>query len=75
MDEVVLLDIYPAREKPIENINSKWLLHKINKMDKYYSEEDGLLDLLDALYPEVLLTIGAGNIDKFVGKIEERFSE
>ncbi|MDD3724808.1 MAG: UDP-N-acetylmuramate--L-alanine ligase [Bacteroidales bacterium] len=75
LDEVVLLDIYPAREKPIENINSKWLLHKINKMDKYYSEEDGLLDLLDALYPEVLLTIGAGNIDKFVGKIEERFSE
>lgn len=75
MDEVVLLDIYPAREKPIENINSKWLLHKINKMDKYYSEEDGLLDLLDALYPEVLLTIGAGNIDKFVSKIEERFSE
>lgn len=75
LDEVVLLDIYPAREKPIENINSKWLLHKINKMDKYYSEEDGLLDLLDALYPEVLLTIGAGNIDRFVGKIEERFSE
>ena len=75
LDEVVLLDIYPAREKPIENINSKWLLHKINKMDKYYSEEDGLLDLLDALYPQVLLTIGAGNIDKFVGKIEERFSE
>lgn len=75
LDEVVLLDIYPAREKPIENINSKWLLHKINKMDKYYSEDDGLLDLLDALYPEVLLTIGAGNIDKFVGKIEERFSE
>ncbi|MFV0500194.1 MAG: UDP-N-acetylmuramate--L-alanine ligase [Bacteroidales bacterium] len=75
LDEVVLLDIYPAREKPIENINSKWLLHKINKMDKYYSEEDGLLDLLDALYPEVLLTIGAGNIDKFVSKIEERFSE
>lgn len=75
LDEVVLLDIYPAREKPIENINSKWLLHKINKMDKYYSEDEGLLDLLDALYPEVLLTIGAGNIDRFVGKIEERFSE
>lgn len=75
LDEVVLLDIYPAREKPIENINSKWLLHKINKMDKYYSEDEGLLDLLDALYPEVLLTIGAGNIDKFVSKIEERFSE
>lgn len=74
-DEVVLLDIYPAREKPIPGINSKLLLNKINKMDKYFIQEDTLLDLLGAMYPEVLVTLGAGNIDRFVSKIEERFSK
>ncbi|MBP1630686.1 MAG: UDP-N-acetylmuramate--L-alanine ligase [Bacteroidetes bacterium] len=75
LDEVVLIDIYPAREKPLPGVSSKMLLHKIDKMDKYYSTEDTLLDLLEALYPEVLLTLGAGDIDKLVKPIEERFSK
>ena len=74
-DEIVLLDIYPAREEPIAGINSKMLLHKINKMDKYYSTKEGLLDLLEALYPEVLVTIGAGDISNFVPQIEDRFKD
>lgn len=74
-DEIVLLDIYPAREEPIVGINSKMLLHKINKMDKYYSTKEGLLDLLEALYPEVLVTIGAGDISNFVPQIEDRFKD
>lgn len=74
-DEIVLLDIYPAREEPIAGINSKMLLHKINKMDKYYSTKEGLLDLLEALYPEVLVTIGAGDISNFVSQIEDRFKD
>ena len=73
LDEVILLDIYPAREKPIPGVSSKMILHKINKMDKYYATEDVLLDLLEALHPQVLLTLGAGNIDKLVKPIEERF--
>lgn len=74
-DEIILLDIYPAREEPIAGINSKMLLHKINKMDKYYSTKEGLLDLLEALYPEVLVTIGAGDISNFVSQIEDRFKD
>ncbi|MDR0970911.1 MAG: UDP-N-acetylmuramate--L-alanine ligase [Bacteroidales bacterium] len=75
LDEVVLLDIYPAREKPIEGINSKQLLHKINKMDKYYCTKQGLLDLLEALYPEVLVTMGAGDISDMVKDIKTKFED
>lgn len=75
LDEVVLLDIYPAREKPIEGVSSKALLYKIDKMDKYYTLKEGLLDLLDALYPEILITMGAGDIADLVPLIEERFRD
>ncbi len=74
LDEVILLDIYPARELPIAGVSSKMLLHKINKMDKYYCENlEQLLTLLHALYPQVLLTLGAGDIDKWVEPIEKSF--
>lgn len=74
LDEVVLLDIYPAREKPLPFITSQALLHRINKMDKYYTDKENLCDLLDALYPQVLLTMGAGDIANLVPKIEKRFA-
>lgn len=75
LDEVVLLDIYPAREKPIAGISSKALLYKIEKMDKYYTLKERLLDLLEALYPEILVTMGAGDISELVPLIEERFKD
>lgn len=75
LDEVVLLDIYPAREKPIPGVTSKALLYKIDKMDKYYTLKEGLLDLLEALYPEILVTMGAGDISELVPLIEERFKD
>ncbi len=74
LDEVILLDIYPAREQPIKGIDSKFLLTKINKMDKYLATKEQLTDLLKALNPEVLLTLGAGDIDKLVASIEKEFS-
>lgn len=73
LDEVVLLDIYPAREEPIPGITSKWLLMKINKMDKYLTPKEELVNLLEALYPEIILTLGAGDIDKLVSPIEKAF--
>ncbi len=75
LDQVVLIDIYPAREEPIAGVNSKMLLHKIDKMDKYYTTKEGLLDLLEALYPEVLVTMGAGDISNIVPLIEEKFRD
>ena len=71
-NEVVLLDIYPAREETIKGIDSKVLLHKINTMNRYYSTKDMLLDLLEALYPEVLVSIGAGDISELVPLIKQR---
>ena len=71
LDDVILLDIYPAREKPIAGVDSGILFHQINKMNKYYVSKQQLLELIPALHPEILLTIGAGDIDKLVKPIEE----
>lgn len=73
LDEIILLDIYPAREKPIPGVSSKIILHKINKMSKYLCGKDELIDVLVALSPNVLITLGAGDIDAIVPKIEEAF--
>ena len=71
LDEVILLEIYPARELPIEGIDSQMLLDKINKTSKYVCKNEELIGLLKSLKPELLLTLGAGDIDQFVKPIEE----
>lgn len=70
LDQVILLNIYPAREKPIPGITSQYLLDMIPVENKMLLEDNQLLDYLKAHRPEVLLTIGAGNIDRFVPKIK-----
>jgi UDP-N-acetylmuramate--alanine ligase len=75
LDEIILLDIYPAREKPIPGISSKTILHKINKMSKYLCRKEELCDVLLALTPDVLITLGAGDIDTLVPTIEMAFNE
>lgn len=70
-DNVILLEIYPAREKPIEGINSSLLLDKIKIANKQLCKNETLLDTLRELKPELLLTMGAGNIDRFVEPIEK----
>ncbi len=72
-DEVVLLDIYPAREKPIEGVNSAMLLNAIAVDNKYVSSKENLISNLKKHQPEVLLTIGAGDIDALVQPIKEAF--
>ncbi len=75
LDEIVLLDIYPAREKPIPGVTSHLILHKINKMCKYLCGKEDLCNILVALYPEVLVTMGAGDIDALLPEIEKTFKE
>lgn len=75
LDEVILLPIYPAREEPIPGITSKTILHKINKMDKYHVTKEQLLPLLSALQPELLVTLGAGDIDQLVEPIMQSLAE
>lgn len=75
LDEIILLDIYPAREKPIPGVTSHMILHKIDKMAKYLCSKEQLPDIVQALYPEVLVTLGAGDIDRLVPELEKTMSE
>ncbi len=75
LDEIILLDIYPARELPIPGISSKSLLNKISNHNKYLSTKEGLTDLILALGADVVLTLGAGDIDKLVMPLEKAFRE
>ena len=70
LDEVILLPIYPAREKPIEGVNSQMLLSKITCPDKQLVDKDQLLDTLRDRHHQVILTLGAGNIDQMVEPIK-----
>ena len=70
-DELILLDIYPAREKPIEGITSEALLEKVMMNDKRCCSKAELLSLIDREKPELLVTMGAGDIDRFVEPLEK----
>ena len=73
LDVVILLDIYPARELPIEGVSSEVLLSKIESENKYLATKENIFELVEKLNPEVFLTIGAGDIDKLVKPFEEYF--
>ncbi len=74
LDMLILLEIYPARELPIEGINSSYLLNKVRLKDKHLFTNEETLDFVKKSKPELLLTIGAGDIDKLVELIKERMS-
>ncbi|NMM50084.1 UDP-N-acetylmuramate--L-alanine ligase [Marinigracilibium pacificum] len=69
-DDVLLLPIYPAREEPIEGVNSELILGKMNNPNKIIVEKEDLLALLRAREPELILTVGAGDIDREVIRIK-----
>lgn len=69
-DEVILLDIYPARELPIEGVTSKLIYDNIVAgKPKSLCNKEELLDLLEKKNIEVLITLGAGDIDNMVPQI------
>jgi UDP-N-acetylmuramate--alanine ligase len=74
LDEVILLPIYPAREKPIEGIHSQMLLDKISNRSKIIVEKDGLLAELLSKPREVIMILGAGDIDTCVAPVVAAFS-
>ena len=69
LDECILLDIYPAREVPIEGVSSDMLLQKMKNSNKKLIQKESLIQELKNMKPEVLLTLGAGDIDKLVQPI------
>ena len=72
LDEVILLDIYPAREQPIPGVTSQLIYDNLRPdMKKYMCRKEDLLDMLKSLPLEVLITLGAGDIDNYVPQIYE----
>ena len=72
LDEVILLDIYPAREKPRPGVSSKLIYDNLRPdMKKCLCNKEELLDLLKTKKIEVLITLGAGDIDNYVTQIYE----
>ena len=70
-DEVILLNIYPARELPIEGVTSGIILDKMQNERKMLVEDAQLLEQVAVIQSDVFLTIGAGDIDRFVQPIKE----
>lgn len=71
LDECILLDIYPARELPIEGVSSSMLLSKMKIENKILCKKNNLIDELAKRKPEVVLTLGAGDIDMLVEPIKK----
>jgi UDP-N-acetylmuramate--alanine ligase len=72
LDEVFLLPIYPAREKPIPGVTSEMIFSRMNLMDKKLISMDAITEILDPAKIDVLVTIGAGDIDRLVGPFEDK---
>jgi len=69
-DQVILIPIYPAREIPIDGINSGLLLQKISGTDKQLVKKEDVLEKLSNMRIDVLATIGAGDIDQLIAPIK-----
>jgi UDP-N-acetylmuramate--alanine ligase len=74
-DEVVLLDIYPARELPMEGITSQWLMDKMTNEDKKLVTKDDLIPTILASDARIIVTIGAGDLGEMVPSIKKALYE
>jgi UDP-N-acetylmuramate--alanine ligase len=75
LDELILLDIYPARELPIKGVTSNVILGKVNMKNKILCQKEDVIDVLEKRNIEVLLTLGAGDIDQLVDPIRNFLSK
>lgn len=72
VDRLILLDIYPAREEPIPGVTSEIIFRNVTAQDKILIRKEELMDRLEDMEfgeKEVFVTLGAGDIDRFVGRI------
>lgn len=73
-DSICLLEIYPAREKAIPGITSNWLLGKITNPSKKLIQKEQIISEIKAQNPDVLVTMGAGDIGLEINKIQKELS-
>ena len=71
VDKLILLDIYPAREEPIPGVTSEIIFDKVTAPEKVLLHKEELMDYLSKEPLDVLVTFGAGNIDRFIEPITE----
>ena len=71
VDKLILLDIYPAREEPIPGVTSRIIFDKVTAPEKVLLKKEMLMDYLRDEKIDVLVTFGAGNIDRFIPQITE----
>jgi UDP-N-acetylmuramate--alanine ligase len=74
-DEILLLDIYPARELPMEGVNSTWLLNKIKNPNKKLVSKVELFTTFKNSDADVFITIGAGDIGEMVKDLKKALHE
>ena len=74
-DDIILLDIYPARELPMEGINSQWLMDKMTNSHKKIVAKDNLIAAILASDAAIIVTIGAGDIGELVPSIKKAINE
>ena len=74
LDELILLEIYPAREKPIRGISAETILRHVTIKDKIMCRKSALVDILKRKHVEVLVTMGAGDIDRYIEPIKKIYS-
>jgi len=71
VDKLILLDIYPARELPIPGVTADIIFDKVTAPEKILMKKEELMDYLEKEPVDVLVTFGAGNIDRYIGPITE----
>ncbi|WP_047790370.1 UDP-N-acetylmuramate--L-alanine ligase [Tenacibaculum mesophilum] len=74
-DEVLLLDIYPARELPIKGVTSSWLLEKITIEAKKLISKEKLSDEIIKSESKIIVMLGAGDIGLLVNKVKNKLEE
>jgi UDP-N-acetylmuramate--alanine ligase len=70
-DEAILLDIYPAREAPITGVTSELIFHNITSASKRLCTKQSLLGILSDMELDIVITAGAGDIDRCIEPIRE----
>ncbi|WP_302849999.1 UDP-N-acetylmuramate--L-alanine ligase [Polaribacter sp. NJDZ03] len=70
-DEVLLLDIYPAREEPIAGVDSEWLLNKVVCKNKKLTKKNNLIKDINNSSAKVVVMLGAGDIGVMVNEVEK----
>ena len=73
-DEVLLLDIYPAREQPIPNVNSSWLLSKIHCNYKKVVQKNNLVSEIKSSSCKVVAMMGAGDIGVLINEVKNKLT-